>query len=73
MKDLNFAGKRFAQAFGLVFIVLASAYMLRGQAAPEAARDAAIWAVIGALLFAGRVMYNRKKNNPCGLCRDAAD
>jgi len=73
MNDLNFAGKRFMQAFCLAFLVLASAYMLRGQAAPEAAQNAAIWSAIAAVLFAARVLYNRKNNKPCGLCRDAAD
>jgi hypothetical protein len=71
MIEWRFVAKRFAQAFALVFVVLAASYVLRGRQPALAARDALLWALVTALLFAGVVVYNRRHDKPCALCRDA--
>lgn len=73
MKDFYFVGKRFVQAFAGMFAVLALVYLGRGQEAVQATQDAALWAGASAVVFALAVIYNRKTNSDCVVCRDAVE
>ncbi|HEV2463699.1 MAG TPA: hypothetical protein VGT04_07835 [Acidobacteriaceae bacterium] len=65
---LPFTVKRPLQVFAFAFAILASVYLLRGQALIGAARDAAFWSLITAAIFAGTSMYYRKTRKQCALC-----
>lgn len=65
---LPFTMKRSIQVFAFAFAILASVYLLRGQALVGAVRDAAIWSFITAAIFAGTSMYYRKTSKQCALC-----
>jgi hypothetical protein len=73
VKDYYFVGKRFIQAFAIMFTVLALVYMGRGQQALQATQDAALWAGASAIVFALTVIYHRKTNSNCAVCVDAVE
>lgn len=65
---LPFTAKRFLQVFAIAFVVLTAVYMLRGQPASGALRDAALWSLITAAIAAGATLYYRRTNKACKLC-----
>ena len=71
--QLPFTAKRFVQVFAIAFVVLTTVYMLRGQPARYAARDAGLWSLIAAAIFAGTAVYYRRANKPCKLCVEEAE
>jgi len=67
---VRFVGKRCLQLFIGAFAVLTSVCLFRGQALKGAMKDAALWSLLSAAIFAGAVVYYDQKNKPCDLCRD---
>jgi hypothetical protein len=67
---VGFVVKRFVQVLAIAFATLTFVYVLRGQAAIEAAKEAGIWSLIAATIFAGTVVYNQRTKKDCKLCID---
>lgn len=68
MQLSSFTTRRFIQVFVIAFVVLTSVYMLRGQPAIGAVRDAALWSLITATVAAGATLYYRRTSKACKLC-----
>jgi hypothetical protein len=66
--SIGFLAKRFAQVFAIGFAILTFTYIVRGQPATQAARDAALWSLIAAAIFVGSAIYYRKTKKDCALC-----
>lgn len=64
----GFLVKRFVQVFAIAFITLTLVYILKGRHAVDAAREAALWSLISAAIFAGSAIYYRKTSKDCKLC-----
>jgi len=67
---IGFLAKRFAQVLAIAFVTLTSVYMVRGQVAIEAAKEASLWSLISATIFAGTVVYYQRTKKDCKLCVD---
>jgi len=57
---IGFLAKRFAQVLAIAFVTVTSVYMVRGQVAIEAAKEASLWSLISATIFAGTVVYYQR-------------
>jgi membrane protein implicated in regulation of membrane protease activity len=64
--------RRFAVVFGVAFVVIGGAQLLRGRTAEYAALHALVWSAISATIFVAAQARRERRRERCGIC-DAID
>lgn len=73
MKSKQFWVKRFLWMTGIVFMVLMTASLLRGQSVDRALSESFTWALVSAAVFTGWRYYQARKGVACALCKDTLE
>lgn len=64
--------RRFATVFGVAFVVIAGAQLLRGRTSEVAVLHSLAWSAISATIFVAAQASRERKQERCALC-DAID
>ena len=65
--------RRFVMVFGIAFVVIVSAHLLRGHELIFSFSQSLLWTVISAIIFTVSRIYQSRKGVHCVLCNDIPD
>lgn len=64
--------RRFATVFGIAFVVIAGAQLLRGRTGDDAVLHSLVWSTISATIFVAAQASGERRRERCAIC-DALD
>lgn len=64
--------RRFAIIFGVAFVLIAGAQLLRGRTAEAAVLHSLIWSAVSATIFVAAQAHRERRKERCAVC-DAID
>lgn len=70
---IGFWVRRFVVVFAGAFVVIATAQVLKGHAAPQAAGEGLVWASVSASVFVAARIVQARRGRHCALCRDTPE
>lgn len=60
--------RRFAIIFGIAFVVIAGAQLLRGRSPEDAVIHSLVWSTVSATIFVAAQAYRERRNERCAVC-----